>query len=108
MKFLRNNILIICILLVAAYMRFYKIDQYMTFLGDEGRDAITIFNILHGKLTLLGPTASVGGFFMGPAYYYLVTPFFWLFNYSPVGASVMVALLGVVTVWLIYKIGTNF
>lgn len=108
MKFLKNNILIICILLVAAYVRFYKIDQYMTFLGDEGRDAITIFNILHGKLTLLGPTASVGGFFMGPAYYYLVTPFFWLFNYSPVGPSVMVALLSVITVWLIYKIGTEF
>jgi hypothetical protein len=80
----------------------------MTFLGDEGRDAIVIYNILHGKFTLLGPTASVGGFFMGPAYYYIVTPFFWLFNYSPVGASVMVALLGVATVWMVYKIGSEF
>ena len=80
----------------------------MTFLGDEGRDAIVVYNILHGKLTLLGPTASVGGFFMGPAYYYIVTPFFWIFNYSPVGASIMVAFLSVITVWMIYKIGSEF
>jgi len=45
----------------------------MTFLGDEGRDVLIVYNILHGKLTLLGPTASVGGFFLGPIYYYLVT-----------------------------------
>lgn len=103
-----ENVLILSILVFAAFLRVHKIGEYMTFLGDEGRDAIVLYNILHGKLTLLGPTASVGGFFMGPAYYYLVTPFFWLFNYSPVGPSVLVAILSVVTVWLIYKIGSEF
>lgn len=122
MQWLRNNLLIVLILFVAAIIRLYHIDGYMTFLGDEGRDAIAIYNIilgigslLHGnihlaekQLTLLGPTASVGGFFMGPAYYYIVAPFFFLFGYTPVGASVMVTLLGVISVWLVYKIGTEF
>lgn len=80
----------------------------MTFLGDEGRDALVVYNILHGKLTFLGPTASVGGFFMGPIYYYFMAPFLWLFNYNPVGPSVMVALFGVLTVLLIYKAGSEF
>lgn len=80
----------------------------MTFLGDEGRDAIVVYNILHGKLTLLGPTASVGGFFLGPIYYYFMAPFLWLFNYNPVGPAVMVALFGIATVFLIYKIGLEF
>lgn len=80
----------------------------MTFLGDEGRDALVMYEILHGNLTLLGPTSSVGGFFLGPIYYYLAAPFFLLFNYSPVGPSVMVALLSVATVWLMYKIGKEF
>ena len=75
----------------------------MTFLGDEGRDVLVVYNILHGKLTLLGPTSSVGGFFLGPIYYYFMAPFLWLFNYNPVGPAVMVALFGVATVWLIYK-----
>ncbi|MBI2032929.1 MAG: glycosyltransferase family 39 protein [Candidatus Levybacteria bacterium] len=103
-----NHILLFCILILAAYLRLYKIEGYMTFLGDEGRDALVIYNILHGKLTLLGPTASVGGFFMGPIYYYLVAPFYWLFGYSPVGASVFVALLSVATVFLVWKISKEF
>ena len=81
---------------------------YMTFLGDEGRDALIVYKILHGNLTLLGPTASVGGFFLGPIYYYFMVPFLWLFNYSPVGPAIMVALFGIATVWLIYKIGKEF
>lgn len=80
----------------------------MTFLGDEGRDVLVVYNILHGDLTLLGPTASVGGFFLGPIYYYFMAPFLWLFNYSPLGPAVMVALFGVATVILIYKIGKEF
>jgi len=91
------------VLLLAAFLRLYRIADYMTFLGDEGRDVLVVYNILHGKLTLLGPTSSVGGFFLGPIYYYFMAPFLWLFNYNPVGPAVMVALFGVATVWLIYK-----
>jgi 4-amino-4-deoxy-L-arabinose transferase-like glycosyltransferase len=96
------------ILLVAAFMRLYRIQDYMTFLGDQGRDVLIVYNILHGHLTLLGPTSSVGGFFLGPIYYYFMAPFLWLFNYNPVGPAVMVALIGVATVWLVYKITTEF
>jgi len=79
----------------------------MTFLGDEGRDVLVVYNILHGKLTLLGPTASVGGFFLGPIYYYFMAPFLLMFNYNPVGPAVMVALFGIATVYLIYKFSSE-
>ncbi|MCL5746900.1 MAG: glycosyltransferase family 39 protein [Patescibacteria group bacterium] len=96
------------IVLISAFLRLYKIRDYMTFLGDEGRDVLVVYNILHGHLTLLGPTASVGGFFLGPIYYYFMAPFLWLFNYDPVGPAVMVALFGIATVWLVYKLGREF
>lgn len=110
------------ILLAASFLRLYKIADYMTFLGDEGRDALVVRDIIEGvgdlfkldfkgaqdKITFLGPTASVGGFFMGPIYYYFMAPFLWLFNYDPVGPAVMVALFGIATVFLIYKIGREF
>lgn len=98
-----QNILLIAILAIAAFLRLYKIDAYLTFLGDQGRDVLVVYNILHGHLTLLGPTSSVGGFFLGPIYYYFMAPFLWLFNYNPVGPAVMVAIFGVITVWLLYK-----
>ncbi len=99
---------IILVILLSAFLRLYRVRDYMTFLGDEGRDAIVVYNILHGKLTLLGPTASVGGFFLGPIYYYFMALFTLFFNYDPVGPSVMVALIGVATVWFVYKIGNSF
>lgn len=102
-----HNLLILGILIIAAILRLYKISGYMTFLGDEGRDVLVVYNILHGHFTLLGPTASVGGFFLGPIYYYFMAPFLWLFNYNPVGPAVMVALFGVFTVFLVYKIGNE-
>ncbi len=103
-----SQIFLAITLVVAAFLRIYKISDYMTFLGDEGRDVLVAYGILHGHFTLLGPTASVGGFFLGPIYYYFMTPFLFLFNYDPVGPAVMVALFGVVTVWLVYKIGKEF
>ncbi len=96
------------ILLLASFLRLYRIADYMTFLGDEGRDVLVVYNILHGHLTLLGPTSSVGGFFLGPIYYYFMAPFLLLFNYNPVGPAVMVALIGVLTVFLIYKFTAEF
>lgn len=98
-----QNIILVLILILAGVLRLYRIEDYMTFLGDEGRDVLVVYNILHGKLTLLGPTSSVGGFFLGPIYYYFMAPFLLLFNYNPVGPAIMVALIGVATVWLIFK-----
>ncbi len=104
-SFFIDNALVGAIILLAAFLRLYRIQDYMTFLGDEGRDVLVVYNILHGHLTLLGPTSSVGGFFLGPIYYYFMAPFLWLFNYNPVGPAVMVALFGIATVWLIYVVG---
>lgn len=98
-----SNIPLTIILLLATFMRLYKIDAYMTFLGDEGRDVLVVYGILHGNLTLLGPTASVGGFFLGPIYYYFMSSALLLANYNPVGPAVMIALFGVATVLLVYK-----
>lgn len=104
-----NKYLLIGIIILAAFLRLYNIEGYMTFLGDEGRDVLVVKRIIvDHKLTLLGPTASVGGFFLGPIYYYMMIPFLWAFRLNPVGPAVMVALFGVATVYLIYLTGRDF
>lgn len=108
-NFLKNsNTLIKIILILAAFLRLYKIGDYMTFLGDEGRDVLIVKGILEGHFTLLGPRASAADFFTGPIYYYFMTPFLWLFNLDPVGPAIGIALLGIATVYLIYRIGKYF
>ncbi len=102
----REQVILIAIILLASFFRLYNISGYMTFLGDEGRDALVVKRmIVDGKLTLLGPTASVGGFFLGPIYYYFMIPFLWLWKMDPVGPAIMVALFGIATVYLVYRFG---
>ncbi|MBI2010437.1 MAG: glycosyltransferase family 39 protein [Candidatus Chisholmbacteria bacterium] len=110
MKFFRQpeKLLLIAILLIAAFFRLYKVPEYIVFLGDEGRDLIVVRNILKGDLTLLGPTASVGGFYLGPIYYYMMAPFLLLFNYNPAGPAYLVSLFGIATVYLVYLFGKRF
>lgn len=106
--FTKESSILIGILLLSLFLRIYRVDEYLTFLGDEGRDVLVVKHILDGDLTLLGPTASVGGFFLGPIYYYMMAPFLLLFNYNPVGPAVMVALFGAATVFLVYRIAKDF
>jgi len=109
-KYLSFNLFsLVTILLIGAHLRLYRISDYMTFLGDEGRDVLVIKRmIVDKKFTLLGPTASVGGFFLGPIYYYFMLPFLWLWRLDPSGPAVMVALFGVATIFLVYKAGKEF
>jgi 4-amino-4-deoxy-L-arabinose transferase-like glycosyltransferase len=101
--------ILVFILAVAAFCRLYKIDQYMTFLGDEGRDVIVvrrIFTELHPPL--IGPGTSVGNMYLGPLYYYMMAPALLLADFSPVGPAVLVAVLGVITVGFVWWVGREW
>ncbi len=100
--------MLLLILCIGAYLRLFRISEYLTFLGDEGRDALVVKRMLvEKKFTLLGPTASVGGFFLGPIYYYFMMPFLALWRLDPTGPAVMVALSGVATIYLVWRLGSE-
>lgn len=93
------------IVLLATFLRFYRLDAYMTFLGDEGRDAIIIKELLtKGDIPFIGPPTSVGNIYLGPLYYYMMAVPMGIFWLNPVAASGMVAFIGVLTVLLVYYI----
>lgn len=105
---IRNNwdkYLLFLIIILASILRFYRLGDFLHFAHDEGRDALIIKNILDNKeIPLLGPSASIGLFNLGPLYYYFITPFFILYNFNPVGGAVFVALIGIFTVLLLWKV----
>jgi len=103
-NFIRNNWLILSILLIASFLRLYRISQYMEFLGDQGRDVVIIREFLkNGNLFFIGPQTSIGNMYLGPWFYYLIAPSLLIANFSPVGPAVFIALLSVATVYLIFK-----
>src|SRR3989344_6823244 len=100
-------------ILIGGFFRLYKIDQYMTFLGDEGRDARVVRRlIVNFDPVLIGPMTSVtteaGHMYLGPIYYYLIAPSMILSGLSPVGPAAMVALLSLATIALIWWIGRTW
>lgn len=111
--FIKKNkkelIFLAMIVLVGAFCRLYKIDQYMTFLGDEGRDVIIVRRIFtEAHPPLIGPGTSVGSMYLGPLYYYLMAIPLILSGFSPVGPAVMVALISLATILLIWWVGRSW
>lgn len=79
------------------FFRFYKLYEFVTFLSDQGRDAIILKRIITFEhFPAIGAPSSVGQVYLGPFYYYLVAPFLGLFNFDPVGPAVGVALLSII------------
>jgi len=106
---MKNKLLLFFILAIAAFTRFWRIREYLTFLGDEGRDVLVVKRmLLDGKFTLLGPITSVGSIYMGPVYYYLTAPFLYLWNFDPVGPAIMVVLFSLATIYIIYRLGITY
>jgi len=106
----KTSLFVLLILIIlGSFLRFYRLAELMTYLGDEGRDMLIVMDILRGvNLPFIGPPTSVGKLFLGPIYYYFITPFVWLFRMDPVGPAVFVALLGVLTILLVYLAGKIF
>lgn len=105
MRFFKNKglIFILFLTLLGGFLRLYHLEELMTYLGDEGRDMLIVMDIIQGKnFPLIGPPTSIADLYLGPLYYYLITPFVWIFKMNPIGAAVFVAILGILTIPLIY------
>jgi 4-amino-4-deoxy-L-arabinose transferase-like glycosyltransferase len=112
-KWIRENrkeaIVLGIILLIGAFFRLYRIGEYMTFLGDEGRDVIVVRRLLvNFDPILIGPGTSIGDMYLGPLYYYMMAPALLLAGFSPVGPAVQIALLAVVTIFFVWFIGREW
>lgn len=111
--FVRKNrkelFVLVIILLIAAFLRLYRIGSYMTFLGDEGRDVIIVRDIfVKFHPPLIGPGTSIGNMYLGPLYYYMMAIPLLLAGFSPVGPAVMIAVLGIITVGMVWWIGREW
>jgi 4-amino-4-deoxy-L-arabinose transferase-like glycosyltransferase len=105
----KRKLLLLFIILFSAFFRLYRIDGYMEFLGDQARDLLVVSDFLKkGDLFFIGPQTSIGNMYLPPFYYYLIAPSLLLFNFSPLGPAVFVALLGVLTVYLVFFVTKEF
>lgn len=102
----KQHLFLILLLLLAAFLRFYNVNNNVMFLGDQGRDALVVSRIFKDKdPVFIGPMTSIGNMYLGPFYYYFMLPFLWLSYPSPMGPVYAVIVLSLLTVYLLYRIG---
>ncbi len=91
---------------VGAFLRLYNLDRALQFLGDQGRDALVVARMFKElDPVFIGPVTSVGNMYLGPVYYYFMAPFLWMTYPSPLGPQYAVALLSILTIWLVWRLG---
>lgn len=90
------------IIYIATLLRVYRLDSLTEFLGDQGRTMLVMRRFIEdGIVPLSGPT-TLSGHSLGPVFYYLLAPGY-LISHGPFGVSMWSALLGVLSVVVLYK-----
>jgi 4-amino-4-deoxy-L-arabinose transferase-like glycosyltransferase len=74
----------------------------MSFGWDQSRDAWVVRDILHGQYTLVGPRTGIGQFHLGPLYYYVLVPFFFITKFDPMGSNYLNIILNIVNFVILY------
>jgi 4-amino-4-deoxy-L-arabinose transferase-like glycosyltransferase len=102
-------LLLLIILLAGTFFRLYRAGDLLGFYYDQGRDALKVQEILAFKdLPMVGPTTGIAGLFLGPFWFYLLVPFYWLGRGDSVIVANFISLFDVGAVFLIYWIGKEF
>ena len=100
-----ENVIFFILISTAAFLRLYRFNDFITFLGDQGRDAIILRRIITFEhFPAIGAPSSVGQVFLGPFYYYFIAPWLLIFNFNPIGPALGVAFFSLLFLVLLYWI----
>jgi len=94
---------------IGLFLRTYRLGDLLGFYYDQGRDALKAAEIISFKdLSAVGPTTGLSGIFLGPFWFYLIAPFYWLGGGNPAVAAGFIGLIDSLTVVLFYYLGKRF
>lgn len=103
-----QRIPLILILLMASGLLLYNIGELMPFIGDQGWFYLSARDmLLTGNIPLVGITSSHTWLHQGPLWTYMLATMLWLFHFNPMSGAYLTIAVGIVTVILLYKIGTE-
>ncbi len=100
-----STIILSLILLLATWLRFYRLSEVMTFFGDQGRDYLAARDmLLTGKWPLVGIPSSVPWLHQGSFFIWLAALALKIGEFNPISPAILTATLGVLTAYLTYTL----
>lgn len=104
----KTSLLIFLALVVGAYLRFLNINHAMQFIGDQGWFYLSARDMLvYGKIPLVGITSSHTWLHQGPLWTYFLAAALWVFNFNPISGAYIPIILGIASIFLIYRFGSE-
>jgi hypothetical protein len=105
LNFVKNNPYLFVILIIGFFLRVFKARELFMYGHDQDLAGWFVKDIVENRhLRLIGQETSTQGIFIGPIYYYLLVPFYLLFNMDPIGGVAMITILGMFSIWSFYYI----
>lgn len=103
-----QELLLAVFIFIAAILRFSGIEKLHFFTYDQARDALFVKRmIVDHEFRLLGTQTSLPGMYLPPFYFYTIAPVLWFSGLNPVGIDIYSALIGVLTVPLVFFVGNR-
>jgi len=104
-----TTIILSLIILLATWLRFYRLPEVMTFFGDQGRDYLAARDmLLTAKFPLVGIPSSVPWLHQGPFFIWLTALALKIGKFNPVAPAVLTSTLGVLTVYLTFTLASHW
>ncbi len=97
------------LVVIATVLRFYRLPELMTFIGDQGRDYLAARDMaLTGVWPLTGIPSSIPWLHQGPLFIWATALMLKIGAFNPVTPAILSALLGVLSVYLLYRLSRSW
>lgn len=91
--------MLVLIVLLGLFFRTYQLVERFGFGHDADLYSWIVKDIvIDHHFRLVGQLTSAEGIFIGPFFYYLLTPFYLIFGMDPVGSAYLSPMLGILTI----------
>lgn len=108
LKLKKGCVILLLILVVGFVLRIYQPAQLFMYGHDQDLAGWFVKDVVVNKhLRLIGQETSTQGIFIGPIYYYMLIPFYLLFEMDPIGGVLLVTLLGMLSIVSVYYVFTQ-
>jgi GT2 family glycosyltransferase len=102
-RFSKETLFVIGILLVAAFLLLYQLQTRMIFIGDVAWFYISARDMLvQGNIPLVGIASSHPWIHQGAFWTYIVAVALWVGRFNPLAGGYAAAVIGVITVFTLY------
>lgn len=103
LRFSKETIILSIILSFALFLRFYRLDTLMLFIGDFAWFYLSARDwLLSGYMPMVGIASSHPWIHQGAFWTYLLSIALWVGNFNPLFGGYLAAIIGVLTVIVLY------